>query len=125
MALILIIDDSAYMRGKIRDILKVDGHEILEASDGIKGLYITATHKPDCILLDIIMPAVDGLKILKNLSEKDLKVPTIVVTADIQESTRKRCLELGAAAVINKPPKEDELRNTIIKVLSSRKETEK
>ena len=125
MALILIIDDSAYMRGKIRDMLKVDGYEILEASDGIKGLQITATHKPDCILLDIIMPAMDGLKILKSLSEKELKLPTIVVTADIQESTRKRCLELGAAAVINKPPKEDELRNTIIEVLSSRKETEK
>ncbi|MEW6109882.1 MAG: response regulator [Nitrospirota bacterium] len=123
MALILIIDDSMYMRGKIHGILKEDGHEILEADNGLKGLQMVSRHSPDCILLDIIMPGMDGLKILKTLSDQKRGIPMIVVTADIQESTRKQCIELGAAAVINKPPKEDELRSTIRKVINTKKET--
>lgn len=123
MALILIIDDSLYMRGKIKDILKADGHEIIEASDGIKGLQMANTHSPDCILLDIIMPGMDGLKILKTLRGQGVIIPLIVVTADIQESTRKQCFELGATAFVNKPPKAEELRHTLSTFIKSGKET--
>lgn len=117
MASILIIDDSLYMRGKISTILKMDGYEILEADNGLKGLQMTSAHSPDCILLDIIMPGMDGLKFIKSQRDLGSKTPMIVVTADIQESTIKQCLALGAFAVINKPPKEDELRKTIKKAL--------
>jgi CheY-like chemotaxis protein len=110
MALILIIDDSAYMRRTIRGILKTDGYEIREAEDGLKGLQEIKTNPPDGIILDLIMPGIDGFKILKVLSEERSKIPVVVVTADIQESVRKQCLELGAVGFINKPPKEDELR---------------
>lgn len=122
MALILIVDDSFYMRGKIRSILKADGYEIIESDNGLKGLQMVSAYSPDCILLDIIMPGMDGLKILNALKEKESKIPMIVITADIQESTRKQCLELGARAVINKPPKDDELLSTIRKVLGTKKE---
>ncbi len=122
MALILVIDDSSYMRGKICSILKLDGHKILEADNGLKGLQMASSNSPDCILLDIIMPGMDGLKIIKALSDQHLNIPIIVVTADIQESTRKQCTELGAVAVINKPPVEEELRGMINKVLSVKRE---
>ncbi len=122
MAVILIIDDSFYMRGKIRSILKTGGYETIETDNGLKGLQMVSSHSPDCILLDIIMPGMDGLKILAALSEKGSTIPMIVITADIQESTRKQCLELGARAVINKPPKEEELLNTIKKVLGTEQE---
>ena len=118
MALILVIDDSLYMRGKICSILRLDGHIILEADNGLKGLQMASANSPDCILLDIIMPGMDGLKIIKSLKDQHLNIPMIVVTADIQESTRKQCMELGAAAVINKPPKEEELLSIINKVLA-------
>jgi len=124
MALILIIDDSSYMRGKICSILKLDGHKILEADNGLKGLQMASSNSPDCILLDIIMPGMDGLKIIKALSDQHLNIPMIVVTADIQESTRKQCMELGAVAVINKPPKEEELRSIINKVLTLKKKAD-
>ncbi len=101
------------MRGKIRKILKIDNYEMLETDNGIKGLQIASSNNPDCILLDIIMPGIDGLKILKAQRDRGSKIPIIVVTADIQETTRKRCLDLGAYAVVNKPPKEDELRALI------------
>ncbi|MDD5435281.1 MAG: response regulator [Nitrospira sp.] len=122
MALILIIDDSSYMRGKICNILKLDGHKILEADNGLKGLQMASSNSPDCILLDIIMPGMDGLKIINAMSDQHLNIPMIVVTADIQESTRKQCIELGAAAVLNKPPKEEELRSMINKVLIGKRE---
>jgi len=118
MALILTIDDSMYMRKKMISILKEDGHEILEAEDGVRGLQMADSHKPDCILLDLIMPEMDGLKVLKSLHESGSKVPVIVITADIQESMQKKCMELGAYAFINKPPKKDELRNAVNNILS-------
>lgn len=69
MALILTIDDSMFMRKRMISMLKEDGHDILEAEDGIKGLQMAGSYKPDCILLDLIMPEVDGLKVLEALHE--------------------------------------------------------
>lgn len=122
MALILVIDDSSYMRGIIRSFVEKDGHDVLEAENGLQGLQIASSRLPDCILLDIIMPVMDGMKILKSYHERNSNVPLIVITADIQESTRKQCYELGAFSVINKPPKEEELLNIIKKALDLRKE---
>ncbi|OGW23883.1 MAG: histidine kinase [Nitrospirae bacterium GWC2_42_7] len=122
MALILIIDDSTYMRSIIRNTLKEEGLEILEAENGLKGIQMISEHSPDCVLLDIIMPGMDGIKILNTLQERDSKIPVIIITADIQESTRKQCLELGAFAFINKPPKKEELVSAIKKVLAREKE---
>lgn len=101
------------MRGKIRGILQKGGHVCHEAPDGIKGLQLASSHAFDVILLDIIMPGMDGLKVLSALGEKNMKTPTIVITADIQESMYRQCIDLGAAAVIYKPPREDELLGAI------------
>ncbi len=121
MASILIIDDSAYTRNKVRATVKIDGHEVMEASDGLMGLKMAVTHRPDCILLDLIMPEMDGLKILRTLYEQGIKIPVIVITADIQLSIQKQCLSLGAAAFINKPPNERELLSAVREVLSTQK----
>lgn len=121
MASILVVDDSAYMRSKIREALKTDGHDVLEAGDGLSGLQMAYTHTPDCIILDLIMPEMDGLKILKTLHDQGRKVPVIVVTADIQVSVQKQCLALGVAALLNKPPQERELLNAVRETLSTQK----
>ncbi len=119
MASVLIIDDSAYMRSKIRDIVKIDGYDVMEADDGMSGLQVACTRKPDCIILDLIMPEMDGLKILKTLHGQNLKIPVIVVTADIQVSVQKQCLALGAAALLNKPPQERDLLMAVREALST------
>jgi CheY-like chemotaxis protein len=121
MSLILIIDDSSYMRSRIRGALNAEGYDILEAENGYKGLQMIREHSPNCIILDLILPEVNGLKILKALYDQKTEIPVVVVTADIQESVREQCLELGAKAFINKPPKEDELRNTIKNILDLKK----
>jgi CheY-like chemotaxis protein len=117
MASILIVDDSSFMRGKLRAILKKENHTIQEADEGIKGLQLASSQRFDVILLDIIMPGMDGLKILGALRERNSSSPVIVITADIQESVRRQCMELGAVDVLNKPPKEIDLLNAIARVI--------
>jgi CheY-like chemotaxis protein len=117
MASILIIDDSAYMRGKIRSILKKASHSIQEAEDGVTGIQMASAQPFDLILLDIIMPGMDGLKILGLLHERKSTVPVIIITADIQESISSQCRDLGAFAVIHKPPREEDLLSAVSRAL--------
>lgn len=121
MASILIIDDSSFMRGKLRAILKKENHIIEEADDGVKGLQLASTKDFDLILLDIIMPGIDGLKILGALRGRMSVPPVIVITADIQESVHQQCIELGAAEVLYKLPKEQELLSAVARVLGRTK----
>ena len=122
MPTILIIDDSTYMRLKIRKALKGDAVIFLEAENGYKGLQMIQDHSPDCIILDLIIPEMDGLKVLKSLHDRHSKLPVIVVTADIQDTVRKKCLDLGAKAFVNKPPKDEELRQTVKEILGVEKD---
>ncbi len=117
MAQILIIDDSAYQRHKARHAVETAGHELLEAANGSDGLKTAAATMPDCILLDLLMPKMRGEEVLQTLRDQGLDTPVIVLTADIQESTRQRCLELGAVAFINKPLQEAELLDAIQQAL--------
>ncbi len=113
MALILIVEDAWFTRRAICKILQKEGYKTLEAVNGREGLELLQLHHPDCMLLDLLMPEIDGWGVLKALTEMQAKVPVIVITADIQASTRQKCLELGAIALINKPPKADELRQAL------------
>jgi CheY-like chemotaxis protein len=113
MASILIIDDAAFSRRMLRKYLQIDGYEILEAVNGQEGLEIIRSHKPGCILIDLLMPDVSGFDVLKVLQQEGLKIPAIIVSADIQNSSRQQGMELGAVGFINKPVKEDELRQAV------------
>jgi len=117
MALILIVDDSAFQRGILRRIVTAAGHDVLEAEEGNAGLEIAASKKPDCILVDLIMGGMDGLTLLENLQGTHLDIPVIIITADTQDTTREKCMEIGAATVVLKPVKKDELCPIIEDVL--------
>jgi len=107
------------MRRGIRRIVETEGHQILEAENGREGLKALATHTPDCILMDLIMPDMGGLEVLKNLSEQGSNIPVIMLTADIQKSSREKCLNLGATAFLTKPVQKDELHEALRKALST------
>jgi CheY-like chemotaxis protein len=119
MARILVVDDSIFARLKICNILKSLGHETLEAVDGRDGLQKALTEQPDCICTDLLMPELDGIGFLEALREAGLDLPVVVLTADIQETKRLQCLELGAADFIHKPPHAGELSKVMEKVLNS------
>ena len=113
MALILLIDDSNFSRSLTGKIVKNAGHELMEAEDGISGLKAITTRTPDCIISDMLMPGMDGHKFLLAVRNSNIKVPVIILTADVQEKTRTDCLDLGAVAVLHKPPRADTLLASI------------
>ncbi|MGD1074827.1 MAG: response regulator [Thermodesulfovibrionales bacterium] len=93
---------------------------MLEADNGITALQMVFSHSPDYIVLDLVMPDMDGLKVLKSLRDRGSTIPVIVLTADIQESVRRECIDLGARAFITKPLKNEEIRNVVKEILGSR-----
>ena len=84
MARVLLVDDSMYQRNKLRKILEAAGYEVIEGSDGEEGLSMAASDKPDCMMLDLIMPKVGGMEVLQELHEKHVTIPVIIHTSDIQ-----------------------------------------
>jgi CheY-like chemotaxis protein len=98
-------------------MLKEAGHETVEAANGREGLELACALRPDCILSDLLMPEMDGIGLLTALNERNLRLPVIVLTADIQETKRRQCLALGAAAFIAKPPQKTELLGLLSRIL--------
>lgn len=75
------------------------------------------------MLLDLLMPEMEGREVLQAMRDRGYKIPVIVITADIQSTTRCECLDLGALAVIHKMPNSDELLGWIKKALSPSEES--
>jgi CheY-like chemotaxis protein len=118
MAKILIVDDAWFSRRLIAKAVQAEQNEILEAKDGKEALELAVSHHPDCMVLDLLMPELDGYQVLESLQHLGVSVPTVVMTADVQETSRQRCMELGAIAVLNKPPQAQALRQAIEQSLS-------
>lgn len=120
MTRILIVDDSLFQRRIISTPLKTEGYEVIEAINGRDGLEKILSGKPDLILLDILMPEMDGFEMLKKLQDTGNTIPVIMLTSDVQNTTRDECLSLGAEAFVNKPVKTEELipviRSTLARV---------
>ena len=123
MSRVLVTDDSQLTRRILRTILEAGGHEVMEAADGTIALDVIARDAPDCILLDLLMPGMDGFEVLGRLDEQGIKIPVIVITADIQETVRKKCMQMGAVGFLNKPPKEADLHAALKNALAFKKET--
>lgn len=117
MAKILLVDDSQFQRRFQRRALQSAGYDILEAGDGEQAFEVIAAERPDCVLIDLIMPGATGLCLLEELRQRHAAIPVIVVTADIQEQVRQQCLELGAFAVVHKPVDEGALRRQVAAAL--------
>jgi len=120
---ILVVEDSWLTRRVICKILRAEGYETWEASSGPEALEMIRTQTPDCMLLDLLMPDMEGREVLQSMRDAGLKIPTIVITADIQATTREECMELGAIAVIHKMPNSDELIGWIEKALGASEES--
>ena len=118
MATVLIVDDSKFSRGRVIAALEPLGYTLKEAVDGQQALDSLAMFAPDLIITDLLMPNVDGFGLLRGVRERDLQMPVIVISADIQASSRQICTDLGAAAFLNKPFQPQELVATVQRSLS-------
>jgi two-component system chemotaxis response regulator CheY len=113
---ILIVDDSGLARRLTRKYLEELGYEVEEATDGAQALERYALNRHDMILLDMVMHGMYGLEVLVKLKELNPELRVIVVTADIQKTTREQVRAAGAAAVVNKPLSKDELAEVLTTV---------
>jgi CheY-like chemotaxis protein len=110
---ILVVDDSGLARRLSRKMLEELGHEVEEAPDGPEALEKCALGHFDAVFLDMLMGGMYGLEVLQKIKELNPALPVIVVTADIQRSTREQTKEAGASAMINKPINKAELAETL------------
>ncbi|NJN19846.1 MAG: response regulator transcription factor [Oscillochloris sp.] len=99
---ILVVDDHASVRTMIAEYLEEQGYRVLTAGDGNEGLMLARRMRPDLILLDIMMPGLDGLGFLQAY-RRDHTAPVILLTARIEETDKVVGLELGADDYITKP----------------------
>ena len=108
---ILVVDDDPTVREVVSRYLRRDGHRVLEASNGTDGLAAALTEQPDLVILDLMMPGMDGLAVCRELRRQSA-VPVIMLTALGEESDRVVGLEYGADDYVTKPfsPRELGLR---------------
>ena len=103
---ILVVDDSRTDRLYLRKILLHEGYEVIEATDGLDALSILSSEVPDLILLDIIMPGIDGIEVAKRIKENDkTSIIPIVMVSSMREDIKYRvnALKAGADDFLNKP----------------------
>jgi two-component system chemotaxis response regulator CheY len=117
-AKILVVDDSGLARRLIRKILEELGHEVEEVSDGAQALERYVLNHHDAVVLDLLMHGMYGVEVLRNLKELNPELPVIIVTADIQRTTRDQVKEAGAVAMVNKPVTKEQLAEVLAIVLA-------
>lgn len=119
---ILIIDDTEFMTKLISDILTAADYDVVTASEGMQGIQKVREEKPDLVILDVVMPGMDGFEVCKMLREDESNnlMPIIMLTAQDNEDDKLTGLELGADDYIIKPFNERELvsrvRNTLKRI---------
>ena len=101
---ILIVDDESFVRKVFGDIFKKRGYNVLLATNGQEGLSVMKREKPDMAILDILMPEMDGLKVLEEMKKQNLlkKIPVIILSAYSGPQYIDKALKLGASAYLGK-----------------------
>jgi len=116
-AKILLVDDSGLARRAVRQMLETAGYDVAEAEDGMTGLERYFLEKPDLVLLDLVMRGMNGLDVLTKLHQLDAAVRVIVISADIQDTSREMAASAGASGFLTKPVDRVGLLAAVAKVL--------
>jgi len=116
---ILLVEDEPDMVEAVRIRLEANGFDVITASDGPDGLNKARTAGPDLVILDVMLPKMDGFKVCRMLKfdEKYRKIPIIMFTARTQQADLAQGKEMGADAYITKPFKSEELLAKIRELL--------
>ncbi len=100
---ILVVDDNTDFCSNIKDILELEGYEVNVANDGKIAIDLISRSSFDLILMDLIMPGMDGVTTIKSIRQKNIKIPVLVITAWGEEAVVQSAMEAGANNAINKP----------------------
>ena len=102
---VLICEDNPVNRVLMRDLLAVDGHEVIEAADGLRGIELATSDPPDLIIMDIQMPVMNGYDAIKVLrgNPTTARIPIVAITSFAMAGDREKVLDAGADEYISKP----------------------
>ena len=122
MGRVLVIEDDRGVAHVLRLLLEGRGHEVIVAEDGSRGLALAQRQHPTVIVLDLMMPVMDGFATLEALGQtpRTSTIPVLVVTAMHQEQVEQRCYSMGAAAYICKPFDADMLVGIVEELVQAR-----
>ena len=121
MARILVVDDEPAIPRIIRLLLEPQGHEVLVANDGSRGFAMAQRQVPDLIVLDLMMPVMDGTWLLKMLrgSEPTASMPVMVLSARSDDETQHQCEAFGVQTYLQKPFQAEELIGAVENLIAS------
>src|SRR5687768_233387 len=111
---ILVVDDDASIRQTVREILDLEGYPVETASDGREALRVVERDAPSLVLLDMRMPELDGWGFAREIRERGIELPILVMTA--AENARSWAAEIGADGYVAKPFELDELLAAVERV---------
>lgn len=120
MARILIVDDEPDILLMLRMSLEDEGHEIVMAADGEMALARLAEHEPDLMLLDLMMPVLDGWGVLERMQHAGDTTPVVVLSAKSEQPDVDRTMKLGALEFVTKPFDLDRIVALVADVLERR-----
>jgi len=103
MAKVLIIEDEKEMAGGLKDLLEYENHYVAIAEDGRRGLELYRREQPDILILDLMLPDMDGFEVCKEIRKDDRKMPILMLTARSLEQDIVRGFEAGADDYVTKP----------------------
>jgi DNA-binding response OmpR family regulator len=102
-ARILVVEDNADLAQGIAYNLKLEGYEVQVAADGREGLAEVARSEPDLVLLDLMLPGVDGFEVLRGIRERSRRIPVIILSARAEQADKVRGFRLDADQYVTKP----------------------
>jgi len=114
---VLVVDDDAVLRRVVRAVLEADGHRVIEARDGEEGLAMAASERPSVVILDVMMPGLDGVEVCRRIDHQSTKVLMLTAVGDV--STEVASLEAGARGYLTKPFSSMELLGRVEELLES------
>ncbi|GLI82794.1 MULTISPECIES: response regulator [Rossellomorea] len=110
---ILIVDDQFGIRILLNEVLQKEGYQTFQAANGIQALEIVDQHSPDLVLLDMKIPGMDGIEILKRMKQKDDGIRVIIMTAYGELDMIQEAKDLGALTHFAKPFDIDDIRRAV------------
>jgi len=112
---ILVVDDDAVLRRVVRAVLEADGFNVIEASDGEQGLKLAAEARPRVVILDVMMPGLDGVEVCRRMDHGSTRVLMLTALGDV--TTEVASLEAGARGYLTKPFSSMELLDRVEELL--------
>lgn len=118
MKKILIVDDSLFTRNIHKQIIEEQGYLTLEADGGETAIEVFKAEKPDLVMMDLMMPNMDGIDVIKKIFEIDPKALTIVCSTDRQTSRQQEAKEIGVKKFLTKPLDAEKLSEALTQIFN-------